>query len=180
MKFWWNFSCYVFQWLGVRRKIHQNPRGPKDWKNSRFRSGIEIFKRPISDWIVNRDWKFQANHTARPLLWGIIKVGIEIFNRDWKFQAWIENFKRMDWESHAINRDWIFQSQGPLGFHVKNGVQNGKFHANFTLLGRSSWILLSATLAPLSCQEQLCLLVLQLWNAVEPQHLGLAMTGKWL
>ena len=25
------------------------PRGPKDWKNSRFRSGIETFKRPISD-----------------------------------------------------------------------------------------------------------------------------------
>ena len=23
-------------------------------------------------------------------------------------------------------------------FHVKNGVKNGKFHANFTLLGRSA------------------------------------------
>ena len=23
-------------------------------------------------------------------------------------------------------------------FHVKNGVENGKFHANFTLLGRSA------------------------------------------
>ena len=25
-------------------------------------------------------------------------------------------------------------------FHVKNGVKNGKFHANFTLLGRSAEI----------------------------------------
>ena len=23
-------------------------------------------------------------------------------------------------------------------FHIKNGVENGKFHANFTLLGRSA------------------------------------------
>ena len=26
------------------------PRGPRDWKNSRFPFWIEIFKRPISDW----------------------------------------------------------------------------------------------------------------------------------
>ena len=33
-----------------RRKLCYLPRGPKDKKkNSRFRSGIEIFKRPISD-----------------------------------------------------------------------------------------------------------------------------------
>ena len=35
----------------------------------------------------------------------------------------------------------VFHGLPPLDspkFHVKNGVENGKFHANFTLLGRSA------------------------------------------
>ena len=34
------------------------PKGPRDWKNSRSPSGIEIFK---------RDWKFQASLLPNPL-----------------------------------------------------------------------------------------------------------------
>ena len=98
------------------------PRGPKDWKNSRFRSGIETFKRPISDWkfqsrlkisseIENkapfmgnyqgRDWYFQARLE--------ISIEIEICNPGLKTSSvWIENFTR----SIGIE---FFQSQGPLG-----------------------------------------------------------------
>ena len=97
------------------------PRGPKDWKNSRFRSGIETFKRPISDWnfqsrlkfsseIENnapavgnyqgRDWKFQARLK--------LSIEIEIFKPGlvaWKFQSrseilnffnlWVTQYKNL-------------------------------------------------------------------------------------
>ena len=99
------------------------PEGPKIEKNSRFRSGIEIFKRPILDWnfqsrlkisieIENeapvvgnyqgRDWNFQARLK--------FSIEIEIFNPGLKFSSvWIENFTR----SIGIE---FFQSQGPLGW----------------------------------------------------------------
>ena len=101
---------------------HWKPRGPKDWKKSRFRSGIETFKRPISDWnfqsrlkfsteIENRapvvgnyqgrDWNFQSR-------WKL-SIEIEIFNPGLKLSSvWFENFTR----SIGIE---FFQSQGPLG-----------------------------------------------------------------
>ena len=71
---------------------------PKDWKNSRLPSGIDIF---------NRDWKFQASHPPKSLfLWGILKV------RDWKFQARL----KFSIEIESFNRDWFFSIVGPLGF----------------------------------------------------------------
>ena len=98
------------------------PRGPKDWKSSRFRSEIETLKRPISDWnfqsrlkfsseIENkapvvgkyqgRDWNFQSRLK--------LSIEIEIFNPGLKLSSvWIENVTR----SSGIE---FFQSQGPLG-----------------------------------------------------------------
>ena len=69
-------------------------RGPKDWKNSRFRSGIEIFKRPISDRNLQSRLKISSEpHSKAPFCGELTRLGlkvsseIEIFNRDWKFQA---------------------------------------------------------------------------------------------
>ena len=48
-------------------------------------------------------------------------------------------------------------------FHVKNGAKNGKFHAKFTLLGRSDDLkegrgTKNGREASKSCEEMLCLL----------------------
>ena len=76
------------------------PRGPKDWKNSRFRSGIETFKRPISDWNFQSRLKFSSEIENKAPLWGIIKVGIVIFKRDWNFQSRLK-FSILDWNFQA-------------------------------------------------------------------------------
>ena len=144
-------SCYVCccycWWLGVLGDVlwlrfsgiclgnyvafsrGQDPRGPKDWKISRFRSGIEIFKRPISDWNFQSRLKISSEPHSKAAFCGELSrsglrfsIEIEIFNRDWKFQTWIENFKRMDWTFHAINRDWIFSIAGPFGILDTRGL----------------------------------------------------------
>ena len=101
------------------------PRGPKDWKNSRFPFWIEVFKRPISDWKFQSRLKISSASENKASFCGEIlrsglkfSIEIEFFNRDWKFQAWIEIFKRMDWKFHAINRDWIVSIVGPSGFSM--------------------------------------------------------------
>ena len=105
-----------------RLSLNTPPRGPKDWQK---------FK------ILLRDWNFQATNLRLkflieienfkrttqqgPCLWGIIKVGIEIFNRDWNFQLRLK-ISSLDWKFQAygwkISRDQsglIFSIAGPSG-----------------------------------------------------------------
>ena len=88
------------------------PRGPKDWKNQYFAPGLKFSSDQSRIEIFNRDWNFQANHTTRLGNYQgrdcNFQSRLKISIRDWNFQAWIENFKRMDWKFHAINRDWFF------------------------------------------------------------------------
>ena len=65
-----------------------------------------------------RKWKFSPFFSAK----GVVKFGMKFW---WNFRC------------------YVFQGLGVRGkiapkFHVKKGVKNGKFHANFTLLGRSA------------------------------------------
>ena len=65
-----------------------------------------------------RKWKFSPFFSAK----GVVKFGVKFW---WNFPC------------------YVFQGLGVRRkispkFHVKNGVKNGKFHANFTLLGRSA------------------------------------------
>ena len=84
-----------------------------------------------------RDWNFQATNLRLkfsiaienfkrttqqgPFLWGIIKVGIEIFKRDWNFQSRLK-VSSLDWKFQAyglkISRDqsgFNFSIAGPSG-----------------------------------------------------------------
>ena len=93
-------------------------------KKSRFRSEIETFKRPISDWNFNRDWKFQARLKIRLLFWGIIKVGIEIFKRDWNFQSRLK-FSILDWKFQAYGLK-ISRDQSRLNFFNRRALWGQK------------------------------------------------------
>ena len=117
------------------------PRAPKDWKNSRFRSGIETFKRPISDWNVQsrlnisieiennapfvgnyqgRDWSFQAPAQRAPLSF-TRSVHLNFL----KF-TWTSPEARLNISIHAIenfNRmDWKFQSYGLKSSRDQSGL----------------------------------------------------------
>ena len=85
-----------------------NPEGPKIEKFQDFAPGLKLSSDQSRIEIFNRDWKFQASHTARPLFVGIIKVGIEIFRRDWTFQSRLK-ISSLDWNFQAyglkISRD---------------------------------------------------------------------------
>ena len=77
-----------------------------------------------------RDWNFQATNLRLkisieienfkratqqgPFLWGIIKVGIEIFNRDWKFQSRLK-VSSLDWKFQAYGLK-ISRDQSGLNF----------------------------------------------------------------
>ena len=102
----WALASVCF-WMGFVKSLLQSPpftkppfanppfkgpRGPKDWKNSRCRSRIETFKRPISDRDFQSRLKISGGpHSKAPF------VGNHQ-GRDWKFQSrWkssieIENF----------------------------------------------------------------------------------------
>ena len=102
--------------------VHAYPEGPKIEKIQDFAPGLKLSSDQSRIEIFNRDWKFQASHTARPLFVGIyqgrdwnfqsrLKISIEIenFKPGLKFSSvWIENFTR------SIGIDF-FQSLGPLG-----------------------------------------------------------------
>ena len=153
-----------------RRRCCTVPRGPKDWKFSRFSSGIEIFipQHPAGTLVrsngakmskvvrekgeggregstaaegsehevansmsqshsglglkfsgenetFNREWNFQAGHTARALVVGNSR------GRDWKFQARMkfssenETFMRKAWKFQAFKREWKFSRFRSLG-----------------------------------------------------------------
>ena len=107
----------------VTKELLRTLRGPKDWKkNQDFTPGLKLSSDQSQIEIFNRDWNFKRATQQGPFLWGMIKVGIWIFKRDLKFSSRLKissldwNFKRMDWNFHAINRDWFSQSQSPLGF----------------------------------------------------------------
>ena len=126
----------IFLWTELSTDIglgtslpRTEPRGPKDWKK---------FKIPL------RDWNFQATNLGLkfsieiesfkratqqgPFLWGIIKVGIEIFKRDWIFQSRLK-ISNLDWKFQAyrlkisrdqsglifINRWALWEIFGPFG-----------------------------------------------------------------
>ena len=96
---------------------------PKIEKFQDFAPGLKLSSDQSQIEISIEIESFKRATQQGPFLWGIFKVGIEIFNRDWNCQAYrlkissvlIEIFKRIDWKLHAINRDWIFQSLGPQG-----------------------------------------------------------------
>ena len=107
------------------------PEGPKIQKIQDFAPGLKPSSDQSQIEIFNRDWTFQSRLKIRLSLWGLSRSGlkfsseIENFNRDWKFQSWIENFNRMDWKLHAINRDWIFSIAGPSG--IRTHANTGKY-----------------------------------------------------
>ena len=75
-----------------------------------------------------RKWIFSPFFSAK----GVVKFGVKFW---WNFPS------------------YVFQALGVRRkispkFHIKNGVKNGKFHANFTLLGRNAEE--KRTLKPLS------------------------------
>ena len=77
-----------------------------------------------------RKWNFSPFFSAK----GVVKLGVKFW--------W--NFPRYVFQGLGVRR-----KISPK-FHVKNGVKNGKFHANFTLLGRSAensetWLFASFT-----------------------------------
>ena len=45
VKFWWNFPCYVFQCLGVRRKISTKFHVKNGVKNGKFRANFTLLGR---------------------------------------------------------------------------------------------------------------------------------------
>ena len=110
------WRCRLLSMKDVAR--YCDPRGPKDWKNSRFRSGIEIFKRPISAWNFQSRLKFSSEpHNKAPLCGELSMSGLKFSIESENFKpglkissVWIENFTR----SIGIE---FFQSQGPLGYH---------------------------------------------------------------
>ena len=65
-----------------------------------------------------RKWHFSPFFSAK----GVVKIGVKFW--------W--NFPRYVFQGLGVRR-----KISPK-FHVKNGVKNGKFHANFTLLGHSA------------------------------------------
>ena len=77
----------------LSRRCHNLSEGPKSEKNRDFAPGLKLSSAQSQIEIFNRDWKFQARLKIRPLLWEMIKVGIEIFKRGWSFSIEIENFK---------------------------------------------------------------------------------------
>ena len=65
-----------------------------------------------------RKWNFSPFFSAK----GVVKFGVKFW---WNFPHYV-------FQGLGVRR-----KISPI-FHVKNGVKNGTFHANFTLLGRSA------------------------------------------
>ena len=87
-----NLLCIVIRYSKYSKSV-QNPEDPK----------IENFQdfRPGGNKTFNREWNFQASHTARALIVGNSWGRDWIFKREWSFQARMklscekpENFKR--------------------------------------------------------------------------------------
>ena len=94
------------------------PRGPKDQKNSRFRSRLKNF---------DREWNFRASHPPRPYFF----CG-EIETSRLKFSSVVKNFDR-DWKFRSRSKNVLIV--GPSGYGmVVDGI--AKFQAlEFTFQG---------------------------------------------
>ena len=95
---------------------NDHPRGPKDWKIQDFAPGLKLSSDQSQIENFNRDWKFQASHTARPLFVGNYQ------GRDWSFQARlnisieIENFN----PGLKISSVWIENVTRSIGIDFFN------------------------------------------------------------